>query len=273
MAPQELKPIIENHFDSYFSDVKLGSVTVSWSDGKAVARAPRVTRTYAPYMSYNAPLLRLGTANPDIPSTIPRATFTFTFRFVEEDRLQEDREASPLFWGRWDYAEGFGTTNFPIMRLVLSARDNHLYLRFDGNTAVGPNYEFGRWEVDLGGVEGFYKATRFVAWIDLERKAFTKVIVGGREVPFPPGYDAVAPVRGTGFLCNGMSVGDLFNGGMTNFTVEVDDVEVYAGYWSPPAEGPFAFPWWLLLVAATLGLGGYHIYRRYYEGEVTWRTT
>lgn len=239
------EPIITNRFDKYFAPLSLGCYSVSWVEpGICRVMVPRGLCAPAAWSSISVGLLGLGTTTPEIgiPSTLLRATYNFKFRILPEERIAEDLSTHIFYYGQgWSHAEYWGTVSWPLFRVYLSAKDNHLYLTFDGGKQVTwgsggyrNTYPFVSWTADLGHVDEFTDWSDFVIWLDLENKCFKKILVRGVEVPFPPGYDAVTPADFyQGALYNGMLIGCLTKSNVTNVSFDVDDVEVWPEYHTP----------------------------------------
>jgi len=234
------EPIIVNRFDNYFAPISFWGATISWLEKqcqvKYVRSAPGAISTLE-----GIRILGLGTINPGItiPGNLTKATYMLMFKILPEERIIEDRRTDLFWYGQgFQYASGWGITKYPLFRVWLDSRDNHLYIWFGGGRQVEwggggykDTYPFHEWKVDLGHVDNYQKYSPFIILLNLETKAFAKIIVGSKDIPFPQGYTEIAPQYYQEALTGGMQIGS--SSAITDATILIDDVEVYPEYHIP----------------------------------------
>jgi len=250
-----LEPVVINTFSNPFDPIEKGRTTITWLEpGKIQVKMPKAGSTGTWYAGPGVLLATLGGEGGTIPGNIVRATWNMTFRFLKEERAIEGISSTFLFWGQeYVYAFYFGVVKWPLFEIYLNAADNHLYIRFNGvykndGAWAHPTYPFHEYEVDLGSIENFYKWTNLTLWIDCQQKAFTKIMIGNKAIPFPEGYNVIKPSLYADTILNGLMAGDLHNWACTNLTIEVKGIQIWSEYYTPPS--PEAWPWWLLLLGA-----------------------
>jgi len=235
-----------------------GIIVVKWTDGPALTRVQETgmrerydrvlveertgnkARTGSVFVKYERGYSSLGKPQ-SIPTTLTEATFTFKFKVLPEERLKELRRTSILQYGvGYQHAIYVGTVILPLFNVYVNAEDNHLYIYFGGTLTAGGRrdiYPFGSWTVDLGDVSGFSEYVDFTIWLDLANKSFKKIFIGGKEVPFPPGYEEIKPQVLQSYMYKGVLIAE--SGGVhTNVKVMLDDVAVYGEYFTPQPPVP-----------------------------------
>jgi len=251
-----LEPIVVNDFLNPFNPIDLLRTTITWLEpGRIQIKIRKAASSGVWYAGPGALLGTLGAAGGTIPTNALRATWNMTFRFVKEERLVEAVKSKFLFWGQdYTYALYFGVTKWPLFEMYLDAADNHLYMRFNGvykddGEWAHPTYPFHAHTVDLGHIENFYRWKNLTVWIDCQQRAFTKITVAGKDIPFPLGYAIIKPDNYANTIFNGMLAGDLEYAASTNVTMEVRGIQVWNEYYTPPSP-ELGFPWWLIPLGA-----------------------
>jgi hypothetical protein len=253
--------ILENTFDKYFAPITFKNVTISWEEPGHMKVDIQAAGPYSFY--YQSEQVGMGI---EVPSTLLEATYAFKFKMNPQTRIKEVKTAN-LFWYGAGYRGNLGINSYPLFRTYLDASTNHVYLVFDGKIwvpGVGTLniWPFGTWSVDLGDESNFKDWSWVIIHIDVQNKCFKKIIIGGVEIPKPPGYDVFKPDwKGIGEIypsiniTKGIFVGKLFGDASTNAQFLIDDVQIWTGYYvptppPPPPPPPSAkpFPWWLLAI-------------------------
>jgi len=247
----EAKPEIVNDYSLYFAPITHVRTVISLLEkGTVQIKMPRADATSFWMIGPGEVLSTLGGLGGTIPSILSKATWTIRFRFLKEDRLVENRKSHFLFWGLgYQHAISWGTVKYPLFRIYLDASNNHLVLVFDGwitgvNQQTVDTYPFHSWAVDLGPIDDYYDFQNLTVWVDVEQRAFAKVVFGKKDIPFPPGYSLIKPINYVNDILKGLLAGDLLSDPCTNVTMEIQDMQIWAEYFIP--KKPSAFPWFLI---------------------------
>jgi hypothetical protein len=262
------EPIGSNTFDQYFSPItfRSGNVIISWEEpGHMKVDIKADPNSYGFY--YHSEQVGM---NVEIPSTLLQATYAFKFKINPQTRIKETKTVNLLWYGAgYDHAEYWGTVSWPLFRMYLDAATNHVHLIFDGSIQVQWGigglkniWPFGVWDVDLGDETNFKDWTWFVIQIDPQDRSFTRIIVGGKDIPFPPGFDKLKPDLNGENMVKGIFVGNLTGEPCTNAQFLIDDVYVYPTYWvppGPPVPSCNLFMW--LIIVSSISVGVILVYK------------
>ena len=259
------EPILVNPFDTYFAPKSFRGGVASWLESQVLVEYERGDFGGCPPACNCLGINLLSLGKPQsIPTTLIEATFTFKFKVLPEERIKELRGTSILQYGvGYQHAIYVGTVSLPLFNVYVNAEDNHLYIYFGGTLTAGGRrdiYPFGFWTVDLGDVSGFSEYVDFTIWLDLANKSFKKIFIGGKEVPFPPGYEEIKPQVLQSYMYKGVLIAE--SGGVhTNVKVMLDDVAVYGEYFTPPPPVPTKL-WIGLGLGLLIGVGLIYFIRK-----------
>jgi hypothetical protein len=267
VLPTESQMIYENRFDQYVAPYTHSYYNIIWDEDHFVTyNHPRYSASADWRQSYSSHMTGYGTGGQyHIPSTLINVTYTFQFRLNPVENMVEQYRKSPIMWFGYDWDRYFyGWEYSPFMWFNYDILKDEVSVVFGGVYDDRSNnrhytFQFQSWEVPLGKYSDFEDFTTMTIWMDLQKDAIYKVMIGNLDVPFPVGYEDgmfIQVDRYRSSLERGLRMGYRVGHLQPSWSISVDNFEVYTGFFVPEGNNGGIIPpiidWWSELLEGNL---------------------